>query len=462
MTKFSVLTIVVVAIGTTIFTGCNTEDLTTPTIVLEGDSPYYIVLGETWEEPGYTATVNEDGDITANVKVDSSAINLNEIGEYEVSYTVTDEAGNTGVETRIVRVVVGSANYLGSYQVNEICDIDGDGVLGEADVEAALTECRADRGGGVGFACRNLQLDEADDLLCHVYPSIRSPMNLDSSSANARDWLPGLLMPMSRHRQQRARWTRALRHGRALAELSILSSDLLDLREVQLHRSCAAEDRHRDANLRLLVVDVLNRTVEIGERAVLDSNQLTDRPQGLGLRLLDALLHLVNDLHHLGFGNRRWPVLRTADESGDLVRVLDQVPAVVSHLHLDQHIARKEAALRHGFLAVLQLDHFLHRHQDAAELVLQLGTVDSLAKVALNRLLHAGIGVNNIPALVRWHSGRNRSGPFPGCQDGIDRRTSFCADGFFVHGVILNASNPTAGRRKPIPGSCRSTTRTRP
>ena len=81
MTKFSVLTIVVVAIGTTIFTGCNTEDLTTPTIVLEGDSPYYIVLGETWEEPGYTATDNEDGDITANVKVDSSAINLNEIGE---------------------------------------------------------------------------------------------------------------------------------------------------------------------------------------------------------------------------------------------------------------------------------------------------------------------------------------------------------------------------------------------
>ena len=168
MTKFSVLTIVVVAIGTTIFTGCNTEDLTTPTIVLEGDSPYYIVLGETWEEPGYTATDNEDGDITANVKVDSSAINLNEIGEYEVSYTVTDEAGNTGVETRIVRVVVGSANYLGSYQVNEICDIDGDGVLGEADVEFEINDYIVEVTAGI----------EVNELLFFNFGNINEDVNV--------------------------------------------------------------------------------------------------------------------------------------------------------------------------------------------------------------------------------------------------------------------------------------------
>ena len=168
MTKFSVLTIVVVAIGTAIFTGCNTEDLTTPTIVLEGDSPYYIVLGETWEEPGYTATDNEDGDITANVKVDSSAINLNEIGEYEVSYTVTDEAGNTGVETRIVRVVVGSANYLGSYQVNEICDIDGDGVLGEADVEFEINDYIVEVTAGI----------EVNELLFFNFGNINEDVNV--------------------------------------------------------------------------------------------------------------------------------------------------------------------------------------------------------------------------------------------------------------------------------------------
>lgn len=139
-TKFSVLTIAAVATGTLIFTGCNTEDLSTPTIVLEGDSPYTIVLGGTWDEPGFSATDDEDGDISALVTVDSSDINLNEIGEYEVTYTVTDEAGNTGVETRIVRVVVGKANYLGVYQVHEICDMDEDGILGEPGVEYEIND----------------------------------------------------------------------------------------------------------------------------------------------------------------------------------------------------------------------------------------------------------------------------------------------------------------------------------
>ena len=36
------------------------------------------------------------------------------------------------------------------------------------DVQAALTESRADWGRGIGFACRNLQLDKADDFLSHL------------------------------------------------------------------------------------------------------------------------------------------------------------------------------------------------------------------------------------------------------------------------------------------------------
>lgn len=150
MTKISVLTIAMVATGTLIFTGCNTEDLSTPTIVLEGDSPYEIVLGDTWDEPGYSATDDEDGDISANVTVDSSDINLNEIGEYEVTYTVTDDAGNTGVKTRLVRVVVGEANYLGLYQVHEICDMDGDGILGEDDVDFEINDYTVEISSGLG------------------------------------------------------------------------------------------------------------------------------------------------------------------------------------------------------------------------------------------------------------------------------------------------------------------------
>ena len=36
------------------------------------------------------------------------------------------------------------------------------------DVQAALTESRADWGRGVSLAGRNLQLNEADDFLCHL------------------------------------------------------------------------------------------------------------------------------------------------------------------------------------------------------------------------------------------------------------------------------------------------------
>src|SRR6266446_6013820 len=35
------------------------------------------------------------------------------------------------------------------------------------DVEAALAQCRPDRRARIGLACRNLQLDETDDFLCH-------------------------------------------------------------------------------------------------------------------------------------------------------------------------------------------------------------------------------------------------------------------------------------------------------
>src|SRR4051812_7501255 len=55
-------------------------------------------------------------------------------------------------------------------------------------------------------------------------------------------------------------------------------SHFLDLREVELDRGRAAEDRHGDADLRLVVVDVFHRAVEVGERAFLDSDRLAHFP----------------------------------------------------------------------------------------------------------------------------------------------------------------------------------------
>ena len=79
-------------------------DTTRPVITLFGDNPLVIEQGSTFTEPGYSATDNVDGVITQNVNVTGS-VNTSTVGNYVLTYSVTDSAGNTGVETRTVQVV---------------------------------------------------------------------------------------------------------------------------------------------------------------------------------------------------------------------------------------------------------------------------------------------------------------------------------------------------------------------
>src|SRR5438270_5889803 len=72
-------------------------------------------------------------------------------------------------------------------------------------------------------------------------------------------------------------------------------SDLLDLRIFELDRRGAAEDRDRDLDPRLLLVDLLDHAVERGERAVGDPDLLADLEGDRGLRPLDPFLDLAHD-----------------------------------------------------------------------------------------------------------------------------------------------------------------------
>lgn len=67
-------------------------DTTPPTIMLTRDNRYYIRRGEEYEEEGYAAYDNLDGDLTRQVEV---SIN----GDY-VRYRVSDSAGNITVRFR--------------------------------------------------------------------------------------------------------------------------------------------------------------------------------------------------------------------------------------------------------------------------------------------------------------------------------------------------------------------------
>jgi hypothetical protein len=79
-----------------------------PTITLNGSATVTLMVGDTYTDPGYTANDDEDGDITADVVVDDSAVNTAVAGTYVVTYNVTDSDGNAATEvTRTVIVAIG-------------------------------------------------------------------------------------------------------------------------------------------------------------------------------------------------------------------------------------------------------------------------------------------------------------------------------------------------------------------
>lgn len=79
------------------------KDTIVPEITLSGKSSMYVLLGESFSEPGYTASDNVDGDLTSKVVV-SGSVNTDKVGDYKITYEVSDSSGNKKTITRNVRV----------------------------------------------------------------------------------------------------------------------------------------------------------------------------------------------------------------------------------------------------------------------------------------------------------------------------------------------------------------------
>lgn len=79
------------------------KDISAPSVHLSGDSILYLRIGTEYTEPGYSANDNLDGVITNLVQVNSN-LNINSIGTYTITYTVTDTSGNVGQAKRTVYV----------------------------------------------------------------------------------------------------------------------------------------------------------------------------------------------------------------------------------------------------------------------------------------------------------------------------------------------------------------------
>lgn len=85
------------------------KDSTPPVIILKGDNPTEITQGEIYEEAGYTAVDETDGDLSSSVIVTGKP-DVNSPGTYTITYEVSDKAGNKAAATRTV--IVNEKEYI--------------------------------------------------------------------------------------------------------------------------------------------------------------------------------------------------------------------------------------------------------------------------------------------------------------------------------------------------------------
>ena len=79
------------------------KDIKAPSISLKGSKDATIKLGETYTDPGYSASDNIDGDLTDQVSV-SGKVDTSKVGSYTITYKVTDSSGNSTTAKRSVFV----------------------------------------------------------------------------------------------------------------------------------------------------------------------------------------------------------------------------------------------------------------------------------------------------------------------------------------------------------------------
>lgn len=79
------------------------NDPIAPELKLKGSQTITLKMGQTYHEPGYTATDNCDGDLSGKVSV-SGSVNVNTPGKYTVTYSVKDTYGNVTTVARTVQI----------------------------------------------------------------------------------------------------------------------------------------------------------------------------------------------------------------------------------------------------------------------------------------------------------------------------------------------------------------------
>ena len=81
----------------------NIKDTKKPSLILNGDSNIYLPVGSKFDDPGYAAIDNCDGDITSKVTV-IGGVDTKKPGVYQIAYKVIDDFNNEEVVKRTIKV----------------------------------------------------------------------------------------------------------------------------------------------------------------------------------------------------------------------------------------------------------------------------------------------------------------------------------------------------------------------
>lgn len=89
------------------------QDMVSPVISLNGEQTVVVYIGNEYIEQGATAMDDADGDISSNIQIEGT-VDINTIGEYNLTYKVTDSNGNVSTATRTVKVTIPVASETGT------------------------------------------------------------------------------------------------------------------------------------------------------------------------------------------------------------------------------------------------------------------------------------------------------------------------------------------------------------
>jgi hypothetical protein len=133
------LSLVVIG-GFFVISGCGKDDTTKPVITLTTNDEAHNRVAQfsaaNYTDPGATANDDQDGDITATA---TGTVNMNSAGDYTLTYTATDKAGNAATEDRTVTVDGGKYLAGFTYTVEDFTNTTSNGTYPETITSSSTT-----------------------------------------------------------------------------------------------------------------------------------------------------------------------------------------------------------------------------------------------------------------------------------------------------------------------------------